>query len=249
MKNNIWEGIYRSFKELPVLGDGFQSDQWIIDSRRKMIDLLKEDKSSIFSLRNVEPFLPVVVALIDNGKKDIKILDFGGNLGITYSQLRSSAISRKIEYHIVENHRVCEEGKKLFSLDKSIQFHDSLPENLGYVDIVHIHSVLQYVQDWKSKIKQLMAYRPKYFLLVNLSAGNIPTYATVQNYYDSKLPYWFLNINEVIDIFRAEGFELLFKSTYHATILGREQEIPQDNFPEEYRLGNACNLLFRRKDD
>jgi hypothetical protein len=53
-----------------------------------------------------------------------------------------------------------------------------------------------------------------------------------------------LNVNEIINTMSSRGFKLLFKSTYIATILEEEQELVQNNFPPELRLGCACSLLF-----
>jgi len=105
-------------------------------------------------------------------------------------------------------------------------------------------SSLQYVEDWKGLIGDLARYGAEYLLLVDLPAGDIPTYATVQNYYESKIPYWFFNVKDVIDSVTGAGFKLLFKSTYIGERLGKEQPLPQKNFPEEYRAGDSCNLLF-----
>ena len=111
-----------------------------------------------------------------------------------------------------------------------------------------ICSALQYVENWRALIGKLADCQPEYFMFDALSAGDIPTYATAQNYYESKIPYWFFNIDDMITAMSSVNFKLLFRSARISTVLGQEQELPQSNFPEEYRLGNPCNLLFCRKD-
>jgi len=73
-----------------------------------------------------------------------------------------------------------------------------------------------------------------YILLADVPAGKMPTYATVQNYYGSKIPHWFFNLNEMINAMAAIKYKLLFKSAYIGKRLGIEQPMPQDNFPELY---------------
>lgn len=54
------------------------------------------------------------------------------------------------------------------------------------------------------------------------------------------LPYWFLNVSEVIGIMAEHGYALIYKNA------AAEDSYDQSNFPEAYRLGYACNLLFAR---
>ena len=106
------------------------------------------------------------------------------------------------------------------------------------MDIVYTCSAMQYVEDYADLLKALCAYRPKYFLFVKLSAGDIPTYATAQkNVPGTVIPYLFLNVEEVIRIMKGNGYGLIYRC-----LLDREYD--QGNFPPEYRLGRACNLLF-----
>ncbi len=250
MNKNIWEGIYKSFKEAPVVGKGFNSDQWIRSSRKKALKLLanlKRKKTIPEVVAYRTSLLPFLAALMNSKSGKIKILDFGGGLGITYIQVISSLVNNEnIEYHIVENEKICKEAERIFRDDEKVHFHTSLPNNSNEVDIVHLSSSLHYIENWKELIIKLADYQPEYFVFVDLPAGDIPTYVTAQNYYESKIPVWFFNVNEVINVMSSVDFKLLFKSLFIATILGKEQEIPQDNFPKEYRLRNSCNLLFSR---
>ena len=128
--------------------------------------------------------------------------------------------------------------------DKRIRFHTSLPKNLRDVSIVHLGSSLQYIKDWKNILSDLAEYNPQYFLFTDLPAGDIPTYATVQNFYGFKTPYWFFNIEEIVSEMKSIQYELIFKANYLAKILGKIQKLPQDKFPRKFRLGHACILLF-----
>lgn len=105
-------------------------------------------------------------------------------------------------------------------------------------------SSLHYIEDWQNMLHRLCRYQPEYFLIMDLPAGDIPTFATAQNYYDSKIPVWFFNVNEVIEVVKINGFKLVFKSAYIAAILGDESPFRLDNFDKKYRIDNACNLLF-----
>ena len=250
MIENIWEGVYSDFKEVPVSGPGFNGGKWATNSLKKISELLEAAKKqgtipSVVAYR--ANLLPLLAALVREETGRVSVLDFGGGLGFTYVPVAHALVEKsRLDYHIVDVERICESGTQLFENDDCVHFHTSLP-SISEVDIVHMGSSLQYIRDWKELINRLADYQSEYFLFTDLMAGDIPTYATAQNYYGSKIPHWFFNINEIIATMSSVGFDLLFKSTYTATILGKEQELPQNNFPEDLRLGRACSLLFAKR--
>ena len=248
MIEHIWEGVYGSFKEVPATGPGFFGETWKKNSLQKINALLEEAE-----LRKTIPavvaynasLLPMLTAVVSENSDRVRVLDFGGGLGFTYVPVVSGLVARDVlDYLIVDNEAVCEVGKQVFRQDSRIHFRSSLPDDLETFDIIHLGSSLQYIEDWRALIKQLGRYRSQYFLFSDLLAGDIPTYATAQNYYESKIACWFFNVQEIIDAMSAIDFRLLFKSTYVNTYFGEKQECPQDNFPPEVRLGYPCCLLF-----
>lgn len=110
-----------------------------------------------------------------------------------------------------------------------------------------MNSVLQYIADWELLLSQLLGLQPKFILLDDVPAGDIPTFATIQNYYKSTLPYWFFNVNEIITFFESYDYILGYKSKFFSTVLGEIQEIPMNNFPSQYQLDHPCTLLFNRR--
>lgn len=242
MIKHVWEGIYKSFAEIPFSEDAHEESVWLDRSIQRIKQLRKSP--SVIHRDNLLPFL---TALVHDKRKTLKILDFGGGMGFTYIPVKKALPEGcRIEYHIVEVDQVCKEAGKIFKREKDIFFHISLPAAPKTVDIVHLGSSLQYVADWKETLGKLAAYKPQYFLFMDLYAGNIPTFVTVQNYYGSHMPCWFFNIDEFIQTMKSHGYALQFSSSYLATILGKEGESPMQNFPPKYRLGHAHNLLFIR---
>jgi putative methyltransferase (TIGR04325 family) len=108
-------------------------------------------------------------------------------------------------------------------------------------------SSLHYCEEWEALLSRLCRYKPRHFLFTDLPAGDIPTFATVQNYYTSEIPVRFFNIDEVVNVMKRQNYDLAFKSAYIARVLGQEREIPQDNFEEQYRLGHTCSLLSTKR--
>ncbi|OQA03886.1 MAG: hypothetical protein BWY69_00192 [Planctomycetes bacterium ADurb.Bin401] len=231
MSFNIWEGIYSSFAECPKCGDGFSSERWSnqqFDRIKKLKEEIKQSGEKIVGCQN--GLLPVLAAVV-------------GSVLMTCGCIRNI----DFEFFVMESQEVCEKGMEFFKGDSQIHFYSSLPKEIKNFDIIHLGSSIQYIEDWKGLLTGFTKYNPKYILLADVPAGNIPTYATVQNYYESKIPYWFFNINEIIDCMDSAGYGLLFKSVCSEKRLGKYQPLPQDNFPLEYRAGESRNLLFVRK--
>lgn len=248
MKGPIWEGVYESFKEVPAIGPGFRGEEWIKNSLEKiktLRDAANENKTvpTVTSYR--ESILPVIASTVYKEFRRARVLDFGGGIGFTFYQVaRSLPKMDNFEYHIVEMKQVCEAGQEFFKDEKNIFFHSRLPNDIGKVDIVHMGSSLHYIEHWRETLTRLCEYTPRYFLFTDLTAGDIPTYASSQEYYGSRIPIWFFNVDEIVDAMSGEGWELIFKSTYTSKILGVEQPYPQDNFEDMYKLGYPCILLF-----
>jgi putative methyltransferase (TIGR04325 family) len=248
----VWEGVYRSFQEVPAAGDGHDGDVWIGRSRGKMEALLERTggKAILPPASNYrECLLPLVTALVYEEKRAVRILDFGGGMGFSYQQtVDALSGDRGVEYHIVEREGVCRAGRDLFrTRPRQPLFISDLDQVRGGYDIVHLGSVIQYVEDWASLLGRLGRLSDRYLLLVDVLAGDVPTFATAQCYYGQRIPAWFLNIGELLAALTEQGYELIFKSVYRATILGVEQKLPMQNFEEKHRLPDACNLLLRKK--
>ncbi len=237
---NIWEGIYDDYAQVPRSGGAFEGDVWL-EGRRRSLEKERREENDLSSFIDENALLPFLVSIIGLEERPVRILDFGGGLGESYLDTKRRLKERfAIDYHIVETARMCEEGTALFESQDGIQFHDSLPSEMSDLDVVYVSSALQYVEDYAALLRRLCAYRPRFILFVKLSSGDIPTYATAQkNVRGSTIPYWFINIQELLQIMSAGGYALIFKSVL-------EREYDQDNFPEEYRLRRACNLLFGR---
>jgi len=242
---NLWQGIYPTYGDVPVSGSGHDDDRVVssaVAHATKLVSSSRQYGSIPTEVTAEHSLLPLLVSVICSASGGARVLDFGGGMGFAYLHLVSSILGcDDLDYHIVEREAVCSAATRLFGADSRVHFHSSLPEDLRGVDVVHISSALQYVEHYADVLRRLCAYRAQYVLFVKLSAGDTPTYATQQiNLPGTTLAYWFINIREVIALMSQEGYALTFKGAL-------EREYDQHNFPSEYRLGRACNLLFSRK--
>lgn len=247
--NYIWEGVYKDFSECPSHGDGFNGQTWTERSLSDVKNFLEgghKDPNNVLLKRNRDNYLPFLLTVLAT-KNATEVLDFGGGIGFTYAATtKKSTRSDTINYTIVEFPEVCKAAKTFFKGSNNIQFTESItniPQGKKF-DVVHFGSCFQYVEEWENLIESLNKFNPNYYLFTGLLAGNISKYATIQNYYDSKIPVWFLNISDFITFFEKKGYQLIFKSDYYLTYFGKEQDMPMENFPVDLRLKNPVNLLF-----
>jgi len=85
-------------------------------------------------------------------KSEVNIFDFGGGMGVSYIDCLSYLPKfNKIKFHVLDLKRTCELGRKIFNNNDNIIFHDDIPMDLKNVNIVHLGSSLQYVEDYTRK--------------------------------------------------------------------------------------------------
>ncbi|MDD5209312.1 MAG: methyltransferase, TIGR04325 family [Elusimicrobiales bacterium] len=238
-----WEGVYKNYRDVPASGSGYSADAVLAamaEHTRKLKEALASGSGSSGEYSGDNLLLPFLAAAVSAGGP-VRILDFGGGMGEGYLRLKA-ALTVPVDYHVVELERTCAEGRSLFRDAGDIFFHEALPQGLENVDIVHINSALQYIEDYAGLLGRLAACAPRYILLVRFSAVEIPTFAALQkNLEGTKLPYWFFNSREIIQLLAGKDYRLVYKEP-------AAKSYPQDDIPAEYRLpgGRMSNLLFSR---
>ena len=207
MKGYLWEGVYDRFQDVPVEGKGFGSDEWISKSLEKVATFrdLAYDKNTVPSvIQTGDSLLPLLASMVYSEFGRTRILDFGGSIGFGHYQvLKSLPDTKEFEYHVLELKEVCDVGREFFRKETHIHFHSVMPEfDNEFIDVVYIGSSLQYIEEWTKTLCQLCDYMSKYVLLSNIPAGDVPTFASAQTYYSSKIPCWFFSVNEIIEEFK-----------------------------------------------
>ena len=233
----IWHGIYDNFSDVKQDTDAFSSDRWL----HGLMDKNSQVKSQSHVHGNVYP-LSMVVAMLP---KKCNVLDIGGGLGIDYLKLKKMTPNHDITYHIVENDDVVMLGNKEFAKDENIKFHKNIPAALNF-DVIHIGSTMQYIEDTDAFIQTIARLPHKYLVLSDLMAGDIPTFCSMQIYYESFIPTWFFNLDEIKKKFFNYKYELVLEYTYDGTFLGKRQNLPMHNLPNRYQLQKGMNLVLKK---
>lgn len=237
----VWRGVYAGFADVPSAGPGHEGD-WVRQLRAateiSVRALRANERPSVDGERALLPFLCAVCAADGHG---VKVLDFGGGMGTSFVDVRL-ALARDIPlaYSIVEIDAVCQAARGLYNPADGVEFMTTVPDQLADLDVVHIRTALQYVDDYRGLLVQLLRLRPRYVLLAKLAAGEIPTFATAQlNLPGSVVPCWFHDVREIVAIAAAEGYSLRMRRPSNDVVRGLA-------VPSTHRIGRAMDLLFAR---
>lgn len=113
----------------------------------------------------------------------------------------------KIDYTIVESKQIVEKFK---NLNKSINYKTSIKQDVSF-EIVNFCSVLQYINNWKKFLFNISKRKIKYLYLSDMFVGNIISFVSLQNYYQSKIPHRFINFDELNNYLLSLGYDLIQK--------------------------------------
>jgi putative methyltransferase (TIGR04325 family) len=247
----LWEGIYNEYRDVPAKGEAFESEAWILRTRQYTAGALEalhfQPDGVPSNIPSYHSLFSLAVALLRQRQERLRVLDFGGGMGLAFANLLRSLGEEQpnppIDYLVIDSEKSCREGAELFSLMPGVQFSSTLPQDVGHVDIILLSGVLQFVEDYKSILKTLAALTAPYWLFTFVPTGDIPTFASGQkNVPGSTIPVWFFNLGELLEIMRLLGYQLIFKAPL-------ERKFEMGNFPLTHRLPQQCNLLFKRNDN
>lgn len=237
-----WEGIYSRFSEIPFETKTY-NEKRIAENSYHFVSALVNNNEHLLVETKDRSLLSFFVSFHSAKNSSINILDFGGGVGTDYVVLyQNLPFKYNISYHVVENPEMVKCGLKIFENDKSINFYDSLPENLK-PDLVYSCGTLQYIEDYEEIIERLCEYKAPFVMFVKASLVKCLTYVSLQKGVAGfNIPYLFINENDFIKNVERCGYKLIFKAK-------SEREYDQSNFEPEFRMDRTTDLLFALKQE
>ena len=182
----------------------------------------------------------------------------GGGAGESFFKINEIAYKslEKLFYCIVDNSKIIAIGKAFATIPnkyKNVELtwislekwesHPLLPAN---IDIVQLGSVLQYIEDWRGFLKKLFSIGSDYIVLDDIFAGKIPEFVTLQNFFRYRIPFQFLNIDDLTEyVQKGSGYNIIGMCDFVPMIRGKEVFYDMTNFPEEFRLTRTKTLILQ----
>jgi putative methyltransferase (TIGR04325 family) len=252
-KIKIWKGVFANFNEIQDTENIYESERWLesnLDRSRKVID-----NEGHFTYRSKiardYPLKMAVLAALES-KVKISVLDVGGGYGKNVMEIQSTFldIESRIDFYILENSVLIDFYKMNIKLPKNFYFIQNISEieklQAG-IDVLHFGSVIQYFQNLKVELGDILqTSRPKWIVFSDLMAGDIETFVTVQNYYNSKIPFRFVNFEELNKLVGDWGYKLFVKEFYEHD--STSVYFPQKGFDKKYQIDNSMNVIYRLHD-
>jgi|TARA_Y100000389_G_scaffold126223_1_gene123604 putative methyltransferase (TIGR04325 family) len=226
--------------------DSFNSNIWISKIKKKVSQNILLFKTKKFFEYYISSS-PIPWILLNEKKRNIRILDFGSGFQEVFFQLINSKNMNNIIIDSIEKENVCRELRKDNFFKKKnvkINFFEKINFKKKY-DYVHISDSLQYMVEWKKILKKISEKKPKFIILNNLTGGDFETYYTEQNFYNNKLIYIFFNLDEIKKILK--NYEIVHKSLFLNKIKNEYVEYPQKNFKNKDKLGFPKTVVFKFK--
>lgn len=241
---SLWKGIHDHFRDVPREGPAYEGDEWILGRAAATTDL----KRRVYGSPELAPaidsrylLLPACIATLRAAHRPIRILDFGGALGVGYLHLRATAGPLDdCDYYVVDNDRSCEEGRRIFEGDPQIRFLADASQ-VPAADVIFMSGVLQYISDYAGVLNDLTRrFEPALVLLTLMPVGEFATFASAQvNLRGSTMPAWFFNLDELRGLMSGLGYRLVLRSR-------AELDFDMQDFPASHRLHAMANLVFAR---
>ena len=218
----IWSGVYASYRDVPVSGPGFDGSGWTRITRENTEAARRAVTSGRGSgTAGDRAQLPALAARVAAVQEEVG--DFGGARTTVFA-LEPQVV---LAVDITGATDVPDGDPKLDGEAK-----------LGRGPIVNRGSTIS------PKVFELLvetAEAEGIAYAVNVSAGEIPTYATAQlNLTGSVLAYWFLGLDDLTEVLRGEGYELRSSAPSERRLTGFA-------VPKTHRIGRGMNLLFARR--
>ncbi len=239
----VFNGIYDDFNDIPNL-TSYDSTESLDNIYNETVKKLRSCKSrkmlpDAHPRSQISNLLPLIISLQKN-KREVCVLDYGGGMGTSYIDCIRSIDVSNIKYYVYDLKESIGLGKKIFPQGSNIKFVNNI-KSIENVDIIYLGSLLQYIADYKKLLNELINKSPKYIFITDNFMGKI-RYATAQtNMKGRRMAYWIFELKEIIQLFGAHDFNLIYKSINYQPL------IHFNNFPEQYRVVDSCNLLFSRE--
>jgi putative methyltransferase (TIGR04325 family) len=164
VSNDSWDKVVarsKTYQDKRLLNNIIEKNQQLTEDQYERDGILF-DKYQYSSELNAN--LLLIIDLIQRKNEPLNILDFGGGLGTTYRQFVKFTNNKiPVIWNIVEQKKIVEAGKENIKKD-NVYFYEKIAD-VATPDVVIISSVLEFIENPKSKIIELISTKAKYFII------------------------------------------------------------------------------------
>jgi putative methyltransferase (TIGR04325 family) len=179
-----------------------------------------------------------VLGLAGRGKRAIRVLDYGGNLGQHLFIGRAMMPDLAVDFHCKELPSVAQIG---LSLNPSVTWHVKDACLAESYDLVMFSSSLQYVRDWKATLHQAANAAGAFLFLCDVPiVRSVNTFMATQRSHGLTNVQYILNCDEIVSCLGGSGLRVVgqFEMREHPEIMKAPEQPQRRSFLFE-RLGRT----------
>lgn len=248
--SGIWDGEYSSWREATEASRA-KGEAAVFDGQRwadRILGQLLDFRSALAEDATAPPPRPCALPDICAASGARSVVDFGGSSGWAYDFLLASLGERAItSYTIVEIEPVVA-AMEVKALHQSPVAYRTPEAALSRCDVLYCNSALQYAPSNSQFVDIAKRTNPRFILLDDLVAIGDRDFFTLQNYFDSTIPYRFIGLESFIDDMAGIGYSEQMKRPYPTVGAAAGRGYAMDNFPEGKRLHHSLTMLFSHRD-
>lgn len=200
---NGWRAHGSEWPEAEALADGWASTG-IAEIRRAQWASVATLPTFMLGGNSPEEQANVLIALdaahealrLRPGKGPLRILDWGGDIGLLHHRLTHLCPELEIAYTVKEMPFLCALGREINPAVRFVEREEvALAETY---DLVIASASLHYEQDWRARFRSLCRATEGVFLFARQpTVGNAPSFVAQQGAYDTIFTCWVLNERDI----------------------------------------------------
>jgi putative methyltransferase (TIGR04325 family) len=228
-----FEGCYEDWP-VPTSVNPFDTIEWLDSAEAYLRTLLTAEAADRLAIEHYIVPVCVLAAEVVARRGELRILDFGGGVGVNFVNVRAALpVGTKLHYDVVDSSANRDRWQRSFENSTNCDFFTEIPRQ-SY-DVVFASSTLQYIRDWAALLTKLADVCERWIVLPRLPITSGAAFVARQNIRFLNGPHSgetagtiahrFFNREELIGVLLARGFELVhdhFISDYgaHMTRIG-----------------------------
>lgn len=132
---NVWEGVYNTFEEANEDTNAYDSNIWHQKQQKRITEGLEKYRNKCFTSKDYP--LSVVVAMVLNRKRSVRLLDFGGGYALQYLEVISKVTEaeNRMYYYVVDNKSSLDNRPRELDCFRMLHFSSNLNNIKGQMDI------------------------------------------------------------------------------------------------------------------
>ena len=142
--------------------------------------------------------------------ENFRILDFGGGIGWGFHI--TTQYCDNLIYYILDTSESNDTFEIFWSKNKKKPLFISDYKNIKHdIDIIYVNSVLQYLENIEEFFDLIRFLSPKKIVLDEVVYSTSQEFYTLQNHWNTKIPYRFISLSYLIENIKNLGYEILSK--------------------------------------